>query len=329
MPINDDLVARGMRRAIEIEGAKNRLVARLIRALELVDRRTSARIAATFPASLPSTTGETVVDQFRRRVRRILESRKAQMADLVRSMTEALYELIGVEAAWAEDEVDLILAEIDAAPRVSVTKRETKGAFLAIPLLLAGAALPYRQLARDLVRDDQRRLQAALLGGLLEESRTGSVLSRLRGRRGALQRTRNALAELVITAGTHASSTARATVFRAQKVELRYVYQIIFDERTSDICIGHYERGPVYRFADVSAPLPPQHRWCRSYMIALAPGEIPDLEWGSASEWLESLDDEGQDRVLGRGKGILFRRGKLNLKTYQGKTLSALRRVAI
>lgn len=139
-----------------------------------------------------------------------------------------------------------------------------------------------------------------------------------------------AVAALVRTAATHASSVARAESFKSLGVgHWRFVATL--DSKTSVQCAA--QDGKVYEIG--KGPMPPLHPSCRSSAVPVfdpneaAYGDRATVDGPTSAdktfpEWLQSQSKARQDEVLGKTKAEAWRSGRLPIEKMLGADLQPL-----
>lgn len=175
----------------------------------------------------------------------------------------------------------------------------------------------FRQWMRDLARADANRIYGAVVVGLMQNRSRRDILrsvfgsARLNGADGVTQKTRHDLASVIATANAHFSAQA-IDAMAAENAEMfpRDIYTAVLDGRTTPICRSL--DGKVYLRG--KGPIPPLHFYCRSIRVPLLPGQLPTRT--TYPEWLAAQPAAFQDEVLGKARGLLFRRGGLTLDKF-------------
>lgn len=170
---------------------------------------------------------------------------------------------------------------------------------------------------RDLAALDAKRIADEVVVGVMQGRSVRDILkavlgsSKLDGRDGVTQRTRNDLASVITTSVTHFSAQATEAMADANPDTFpRDVFVAVLDAATTPICRSL--DGNVYRRG--KGPIPPLHMRCRSTRVALLPGQVPDRI--TYPEWLASQPVAVQDDILGKARGALFRKGGLTLDRF-------------
>lgn len=109
---------------------------------------------------------------------------------------------------------------------------------------------------------------------------------------------------LVRTAAAHVTANADMMGFEQAGVE-KYQLSAILDIRTTVTCAAL--NGKVFKVSDPKRKVPPFHPGCRTTMIAMFDDE--DLVPNSFDDFLKSLDEEGQVKVLGATRHRMWKKG--------------------
>lgn len=252
----------------------------------------------------------------------------ARGSDAVRRLTtERLHDLTKQETEWVVESAQKVLKVPAAPPPESVvaTRLEQRpflgervegwfGKMLTGPTGDRARAWIQTGLQRGLTTDEMvRGLRGTKQGGYTDGILTGQP--------------RHAVATLVRTAATHASSVARGESF-AQLGVTHWRFIATLDSKTSIICAAN--DGKVFPIG--KGPMPPLHPNCRSTAVpdfgtpigtrASIDGPVPaDV---SFPDWLEGQGVAVQDEMLGRTRAAAWRSGKLSLDQMLGRDLQPL-----
>lgn len=109
---------------------------------------------------------------------------------------------------------------------------------------------------------------------------------------------------LVRTAAAHVTANADMIGFQEAGVE-KYQLSAILDTRTTVTCAAL--NGKVFRVSDPKRKVPPFHPGCRTTMIAMFDEEEPVPD--SFDDFLKSLDEEDQVKVLGATRHRMWKKG--------------------
>lgn len=266
-----------------------------------------------------------------------IESVVARGSDAVRRLTtERLADLVKQEVGWVRESAEKTLRVVPP----TVNERTVVGQVQARPVL--GEPVE-KWFGKMLVGPTGDKARAWIQTGLTEGLTTEQIVRGLRGSRdsgysdGILSgQGSTAVATLVRTAATHASSVARTESFKAIGVT-SYRWISTLDSKTSIICASR--DGEVYELG--KGPMPPAHPNCRSTTVpdfggepigtrAAVDGPVPaDMTFRS---WLQAQGQDVQDEVLGKTKAAAWRAGRLTFEKMLGAdmqplTLAELRRL--
>lgn len=109
---------------------------------------------------------------------------------------------------------------------------------------------------------------------------------------------------MVRTAAAHVTANADMLGFQEAGVE-KYQLSAILDTRTTVTCAAL--NGKVFKVSDPKRKVPPFHPGCRTTMIAMFDDEEPVPD--SFDDFLKSLDDEDQVKVLGATRHRMWKKG--------------------
>lgn len=167
--------------------------------------------------------------------------------------------------------------------------------------------------------------------GIQEGHTVDQIVRGIRGsrtERGVLDASTQAVATLVRTAATSASSNSRHESFKALGVT-HWRFLATLDSKTSVVCAAN--DGKTFPVGE--GPMPPLHPNCRSTAVpdfggkaagtrASIDGQVPaDKDFEA---WLASRSIAEQDEVLGKTKAKAWRTGQLPLRQMLGRDLQPL-----
>ena len=257
-----------------------------------------------------------------------IENTVALGSDAVRRMTtERLVDLTRQESAWVKESAEKVL-RVPAAP---VNDAEVQQKVRERPFLGAKTEKWFQKMLAVPTGDKAR---AWIQTGLQQGLTTDQIVRGLRGTKatgytdgiltgqGPL-----AVATLVRTAASHASSVARAESFKAIGVT-KYRFLATLDSKTSIQCAAN--DGKVFDLDD--GPVPPLHPNCRSGVVpyfgdpignrASIDGPVPADQ--SFRQWLEGRPMAEQDEVLGKTRAGAWRAGRLSFDQMVGRDMEPL-----
>ena len=191
-----------------------------------------------------------------------------------------------------------------------------------------------------------KRVRDTVRQGFADGETTESIVNRIAGTRsenyedGILQQNRRHARTAVRTALNHTSNTAREYTYEENSDILDGVQWVsTLDGRTTLICAGR--DGLVYKVD--KGPRPPAHPGCRSTTapvvkswkkLGIKLGEAPEgtresFDGQVAAKttydaFLRKQTPEFQDDFLGKKAGILFRKGKLDIRKFTDRRGNAL-----
>lgn len=252
----------------------------------------------------------------------------ARGSDAVRRLTtDRLHDLTKAESDWVQESATKVLRVPAPAPPDSVVRTRVEqrpflgdrvegwfGKMLTGPTGDKARAWIQTGLQRGLTVDEMvRGLRGTKAGGYRDGILTGQ--SRL------------AVATLVRTAATHASTISRDESFRQIGVT-HWRFVATLDSKTSIQCAAN--DGKVFPLG--KGPMPPLHPNCRSTAVpdfgdpigtrASIDGPVPaDVTF---QDWLEDQGVQVQNEVLGATKAAAWRSGKLSIDQMLGRDLQPL-----
>jgi hypothetical protein len=181
----------------------------------------------------------------------------------------------------------------------------------------------------NLAENDLKRMVVTIRAGVTSQLSDTDIIRSIRGSRalgftdGTINTTANDTARMVrtITNGTvNDSRGAYAVSNKGLFKEERYT--AVLDGKTSVICINL--DGTIVTLG--GQPRPPQHYYCRSFMVPILPENI-----GGASTmikypaWLKRQPAQKQNEVLGKTKAKMWRKGEVEIDQFvdsSGKILT-------
>jgi SPP1 gp7 family putative phage head morphogenesis protein len=258
-----------------------------------------------------------------------IEATVARGSDAVRRLTtERLAELTRQETDWVRESARKVL-RVEPAP---VNDAAIRDKVRTRPFLGAPVEKWFAKMLQIPTGDNAR---AWIQTGLQQGLTTDQIVRGLRGTKAAdftdgilTGQGERAVATLVRTAATHASTVARQESFKAIGVD-RYRFVATLDAKTSIQCAAN--DGKVF---DLDGPeaLPPLHPNCRSTTVpyfgdpignrASIDGPVPaDVTF---RDWLGGRPIAEQDEVLGKTRASAWRAGKLSFEQMVGRDLQPL-----
>ena len=314
------LVARTVR-GMQVEAVEefNREIVRPIL------RAVGSRLATFTPRG-----SDIVADMFPeiRALRAEVEAIAARGSDAVRRMTtERLASMVRQEVEWVRESAQ----QVTRVQPPQVRESEVLAAVEQRPILGESTEKWFGKMLAGPTGD---KVRAWINTGLANSLTTDEIVRGLRGTRnadytdGILTGQGSAVATLVRTAATHASSVARTESFKAIGVT-SYRWIATLDSKTSIICASR--DGETFELG--KGPMPPAHPNCRSTTVpdfggapignrASVDGPVPaDMTF---REWLQGQPQATQDEVLGKTKAAAWRGGNLTFERMLGADLQPL-----
>lgn len=176
---------------------------------------------------------------------------------------------------------------------------------------------------KDISRVASSQVERSVRIGMAEGESISNIVKRVRS---SLDLTKRQATTIVRTAVNHVANYANELVYQENEEVIKGIqYVAVLDTRTSEIC--RELDGKVFPINE--GPRPPQHPNCRSRTVPVlksweelgidldeAPegtrvsmsGQVPASM--TYNEWLRRQSASIQDEVLGRRKGLLFRKQK-------------------
>lgn len=193
--------------------------------------------------------------------------------------------------------------------------------------IIGATGLTIEQTLNKLLSDQRMSIRQAIQRAHALNLKTDALLGAIEGtpsrlrKDGIISKLRNFAATTVDTVVQYGMSAARTQVMQKfADFVMGYTWVSILDARTSDVCRSLSGQ----RFAFGDGPLPPMHLRCRSHIEPVfSVRAVLQNGFGAAFtagetyyEWLKRQPAELQDDVLGRTKGLLFRRGGLTAQQF-------------
>ena len=265
----------------------------------------------------------------------IVEFQQDLMGQLEEKILDDVDDLANQETDWASGMFSNFLGELDTPSRISTQLAVFAG-------ILPVAGLTIRSLVSRFRQKKIAQTVQSIRDGVTLRENNQQIIGRMQ--------TINPLHKkqagvLIKTITNYTSVQARDVAMRLNPVFFDgYEWVSVLDSRTSLICASR--DGTVYPFTNdpVLSPKPPAHFSCRS---TITPKLKPQFESRQTKQprrtaegakgktkvnaqtnyqsWLTRQPAAFQDEVLGKTRGLLFRRGKLPISKFvdeSGKTLT-------
>lgn len=314
MSANDDILDDMIRHAIYTERYKASVVREIIGMLNVSD--------------------DGLIDDIAARLARI-DGRGYDLTVTEKKRLDALLKAVAVRRSSVYEEIsDKFIAElkefgvyeaeyqetaITKAADVSV-KQPSKGAINAIVTQQAFQGRKLSEWMAGLKQADARRIQDAITIGITEGRTTDQIVRKIRGTKtnrfqdGILEISRRDAEAVVLTSVAHTQNRAKME-FYGENTDLiqGVMYVATLDSRTTTLCASR--DGKVYEFD--KAPVLPAHWRCRSTYVPYlgVSGGTRASQFGGVpqdttyEQFLKKQSPEFQNKVLGKGRAELFRKG--------------------
>lgn len=326
------------RHNIDLTRYSNSEVRRIISLLNRTDDVLAQRIAQALD-DLPASASLTQIEEVLKSVRDL----NIAAYDRVAAGTKtAMQDLAPVETVFVRNLYTHAVPEVDFA---GVTASQARAAALSRPF--QGRLL--REWAASLEANRMARIRDAVRIGYTSGQTTAQIVQQIRGTKvakyadGLLEGDRRSVERIVRTALSHTAQSARQDFFEANDDILgNEVWVSTLDGKTSAMCQVRSgleytpEHKPVGHHIPYLAGPGRLHFCCRSTSLRLLKGQTKFSGTQSSAggyvdanmtygQWLKTQSAAVQDDVLGPTRGLLFRKGGLDLQGFyndKGKLLN-------
>lgn len=337
--VNAQLQSAAIEHQIEIQRYSNGVVRKIIAMLNKVDPDLVMQMQAKLER-LPASSF--TVDRLDKMLSSLRDLNSVAYAQIKGTLNDELKELVGYEGNY---QYELFKSSLPA--QVSFNRINVEQVYAAVTAQPFSGKL-LSEWADSLATDKITRIRDAVRMGYVEGEPISQIVQRIRGTQalnysdGILEITRRNAEAVVRTAIAHTANFTRDRFFDDNVDVIKgYKYTATLDSRTTPICQSR--DGHVYKTGSAK-PAVPAHFNCRSVYVpvvkswqelgidakelpattrASMDGQVPaDTSYG---DWLAGKPPEFQDRVLGKVKGLLFRKGGLTLDRFvnnKGQVLS-------
>lgn len=329
MNINEDLLDRAVDSSVDFTRYNNGVVRRIIALLNRVDKDLFEQLTAALDRLPAESFTVDRLDALLQSVRTLNESAYTALSN---ELGAELKDLVAFESSYQLSLFKNVLPVQVVVAAVNV--EQVYGAALSRPF--SGRLLS--EWSKSLEADKMTRIRDALRMGYVENQTVGQMVQRIRGTRakgysdGLIEIDRRNAAAVVRTATAHAANFTRQRFYEANESLIKGLKWVsTLDSRTSPVCRAR--DGEV--FPVNSGPRPPAHWNCRSCMSpvtrswremgidlddlpgstrASISGQVPESM--TYQDWLKKQSAARQDDILGKSKGLLFRKGELPLTRF-------------
>lgn len=335
---NEELLDSAISHAVDFTRYNNGVVRRIIAILNRADKDLFEQLTAALNRLPAESFTVERLDMLLQSVRRLNESAYTALQS---ELQVELKDLVSFESSYQLSLFKNVLPVQVVVSAVNV--EQVYSAALSRPF--QGRLLS--EWAKSLEADKMTRIRDALRMGYVENQTIGQMVTRLRGTRargyedGLIEADRRAAAAVVRTATAHTANFTRQRFFDANESLIKGERMCAtLDSRTTVRCASLDGQ----MFKPGKGPMPPLHWNCRTTRVpvtkswremgidlddlppstrASMDGQVPDDM--TYSQWLRKQSAERQDDILGKSKGLLFRRGELPLERFvdrNGKELT-------
>jgi SPP1 gp7 family putative phage head morphogenesis protein len=332
--VNEALQDRAIQHAVLIQRYGTGVADRIVRLLNSADADIVEKLAARL-----ATIEERGFD-----MGKATTARLQAMLDEVRALNTAIY--AQVADALTDELVDFSTAEAGFQRQAIIT---SVGADLATTIpaparlraIVTEVPMEGRLLsswAEGMEAGRIERISQAVRLGMTQGEGTDAIVRRIRGTKaarytdGVLDISRRSAQAIVRTSVNHVSNVAAQATWKENSHLVKgWQYLATLDSRTTVTCAGL--SGQVFPIGE--GPIPPRHINCRSITVAVTKSfrelgvdkdELPAGKRASMdgqvagdttmSKWLTMKGEATQDKVLGKTRADLFRKGKLDLQQF-------------
>jgi hypothetical protein len=321
----NEIIDASIMNEIALQRFIRREVRLMLRLFESFDKKLAQLVRKLFRQGMDVTSKEyaTLLNQ----IKTLRDEMVAQANQVLRST------LSNVAPVEHNKEWALLVAALGLTGRKP--KRPTVGSSLRVPFSSgAASAATLVEWLTGLRNADLRRIREALALALVQGESTDLAVARVVGtkdqlfRDGVVARTRNNIRALVATAIAHVVQSMREALWVAVPQIAGMIWVSILDASTTAICRARDNR--IVLFGDHPLPdgarllqpqgaRPPAHPNCRSRMVALPMGAgMPDRE--TFEDFLKAQSAIDQNKILGKTKAGMFRRGEASLNDFVDDT---------
>lgn len=336
--VNEELLDSAVDHAVDFTRYNNGVVRRIIAVLNRADKDLFEQLTAALDRLPAESFTVERLDMLLQSVRRLNESAYTALQS---ELQVELKELVSFESSYQLSLFKNVLPVQVVVAAVNV--EQVYSAALARPF----QSRLLSEWAKSIEADRMVRIRDALRMGYVENQTIGQMVTRLRGTRargyedGLLEIDRRNAAAIVRTATAHTANFTRQRFYEENESLIKGLKWVsTLDSRTSPVCRAR--DGQV--FPVNSGPRPPAHWNCRSCMSPVTKswrelgidledlppstrasmnGQVPeDMTY---QDWLRKQSAARQDDILGKSKGLLFRKGELPLERFvdrNGKELT-------
>jgi SPP1 gp7 family putative phage head morphogenesis protein len=209
---------------------------------------------------------------------------------------------------------------------------------------------PLKEWFERLGGDTAQRFADEVRKGMVAGETNAEIVRRVRGTKanaykdGVMEIPRNSAQRVVRTAVQTVANTAQVETYRANADVIGKLQHLsVLDNRTSVICVSRsgltwtLDEKPIGH--DKVFMTPPLHWNCRSVLIPVTKSwkelgiDLPEIPPSTRSsmdgqvaadipfgDWLKTKDEAFQNRLLGKGRADLWRKGKLSLQELTDQT---------
>ncbi|MCB2186268.1 MAG: minor capsid protein [Deltaproteobacteria bacterium] len=335
--VNQVVLDRIAAHATDLTRVEAHLQSRVLRMLKDLERDLAATLAAIDPTGVTrSTYRQARLEKLLAQVRATI---KTAYTGIRRDSLANLRDLASIEGEFAGTTLKVAIPMDLSVRFLPAEALET----LATDTLIAGA--PTAEWWAAQAGDLQERFKRAVRQGMLEGEGIGKLVQRVRGTKaagfkdGIMQTSRRHAEMLVRSSVQTVANRAREKVWDANSDLISGLQWVsTLDKRTSPMCIardgheyGMEDHNPLDGGPPWGAGPGSLHPGCRSTSVpiikswrelgfdldelpegtrASMDGQVPESM--TYSKWLEGKDAATQDEILGKGKGKLFREGKIS-----------------
>ena len=320
MAAEEDIIDGTLSNQIALRRFIKREVRLMLELFEKFDRRLAALLRKHIRKGMK--VGSAAYKEMMSRIEKLRAELMAQASTSIRATLKVL------APVESDKEWEMLLAAL----LLKQKQPKTPGIqdILSVPFAVsAAAASTLTEWLRNLKAADLRRIQDNITQGIKEERTKDEIVAGAVGtrdedfRNGQVAVTRNNIRALVATAIVHVSMVTREALWVAIPRIVGQIWTAVLDNRTSAICRARDNKVVMFgnnrppegaQLLDPPGARPPAHPNCRSAMMALIRGMLPDRL--TFDRWLTGQSKAIQDDILGQAKGEMFRRGEVTLDEF-------------
>ena len=261
-----------------------------------------------------------------------LDANRSRLWDLLFDQLEVrLGEIAEAEVVFNENSLIAVTAGAAAVDKEPVNKANITNA-IALVLALPFLGKTLANWTESIQRSERTKIKDIITQSIINGESTSDIVDKIIGTRkfrfkdGAFQKIRKDISTITRSGTSHSTTIGKELVWKANTAMVTGVkWSAVLDGKTSALCrtldggvgpiLGEPDNLPTRLRRIIPLYLrPPAHLNCRSIVVAIINGIIPNEVTYEA--WLMNQPASVQDDILGDLKGKLFRDGDLALDRF-------------